>query len=173
MTACTGTNSMQAQSSRELQQSSAKQLAELQWELQHSWQQFEQADKAQQAAMQGAQERIAKLEKDCQQTSTHAARVEAEAARAEAEGAKLAQQLTDVKVSAYCLTSKHMRPEWKRVCCSLIILSLRLAEPCLVWPRIVHAAAETTGAPPHKKSLSTVHELDSVCLTASAYNIQE
>ena len=100
---------MQAQSSQELQQSSAKQLAELQWELQHSWQQSEQADKAQKAAMQGAQERIAKLERECQQTSTHAVRLEAEAARGEAEGVKLAQQLTDVKASAYCISSKHVR----------------------------------------------------------------
>lgn len=125
---------MQAQSSQELQQSSAKQLAELQWELQHAWQQSKQADKAQQAAVQGAQERIAKLERDCQQSSNHAARVEAEAARAEAEGVKLAQQLTDVKVSAYCVTRKHCV---KHVCCSAMMSNLCLADPCSVWPSFV------------------------------------
>ena len=102
---------MQAQSAQELQQSSAKQLAELQWELQYAWQQSEQADKAQKAAMQSAQDKIGKLERDCQQTGNHAARVEEKAARVEAEGVKLAQQLTDVKVGAWCLTNKLVRPE--------------------------------------------------------------
>ena len=94
---------MQAQSAQELQQSSAKQLAELQWELQYVWQQSEQADKAHKAAMQGALDKIAQLERDCQQTSNHAVRVEEKAAKAETEGVKLAQQLTDVKVGAQVL----------------------------------------------------------------------
>ena len=100
---------MQAQSAQELQQSSAKQLAELQWELQYAWQQSEQANEAQKAAMQGAQDKIAELERDCQQTGDHAARLEEKAARAETEGLKLAQQLTDVKVGAQSLKNISLR----------------------------------------------------------------
>lgn len=90
---------MQAQDAQALQQSSAKQLAELQWELQHAWQQSDRADKAQQAALQAAQDRLAMLEADCRRSSDHAARVEEKAARAEAEGMRLSQELTDAKVS--------------------------------------------------------------------------
>ena len=96
----------QAQDAQALQQSSAKQLAELQWELQHAWQQSDQADRAQKAALQAAQDRIAMLESDCRRSSEHAARVEEKAAKAEAEGMKLSQELNDVKVST--CTAKTM-----------------------------------------------------------------
>lgn len=89
---------MQAQDAQALQQSSANQLAELQWELQHAWQQSDQADKAQKAALQAAQDRIAMLEADCRRSSNNAARVEEKAARAEADGVRFSQELTDVKV---------------------------------------------------------------------------
>ncbi|KAL3146280.1 hypothetical protein ABBQ32_002981 [Trebouxia sp. C0010 RCD-2024] len=88
-----------AQDAQALQQSSAKQLAELQWELQHAWQQSDRADKAQQAALQAAQDRLAMLEADCRRSSDHAARVEEKAARAEAEGMRLSQELTDAKAA--------------------------------------------------------------------------
>ena len=53
--------------------------------------------------MQGAQDKIAQLERDCLQTNDHAARAEENAAKAETEGVNLAQQLNDVKVGAQSL----------------------------------------------------------------------
>ena len=109
---------MQAQAAQELQQSSAKQLAELQWELQHAWQQSEQADKAQKAALEAAQDRIAKLEMDCHRSADLAARVEEKATRAETEGMKLMHQLTEIKVSALTTLRQPLGGCMQPCCCS-------------------------------------------------------
>ena len=95
--------SLQAQAAQEQQQTSAKQVAELQWELQHAWRQFEQAMEAQKAALQAAQDKNVQLEADRRQANEHAARVQEGAARAAAEAAKLAQELAQSKVSIHCL----------------------------------------------------------------------
>lgn len=99
---------LQAQAAQEQQQTSAKQLAELQWELQHAWQQSKQAAEAQKAALQVAQDKIVKLEADGRQNSQQASRVQESAARAKAEAGKLAQELVESKVSKfYCLQTSN------------------------------------------------------------------
>ena len=85
---CQRVLSLQAQTAEQQQQRSAKKVTELQWELQHAWQEFQQADKNQKASLDTARERVAKLESDRQQASEDAARLEQRAAKAEVGSAQ-------------------------------------------------------------------------------------
>lgn len=89
---------MQAQIIQEQHQVSKNQVAELQWELRLAWEQSQQADQAQKAALQAAQDRETKLETDSRRCHEDAARVQQSADKAQGDASRLSQELAECKV---------------------------------------------------------------------------
>ena len=89
---------MQAQLVQQQHQASKTQVAELQWELRHAWEQCQQADQAQKAALQAAQERVTKLESDSRRCHEDTARVQQSADKALGDTSRLSQELAECKV---------------------------------------------------------------------------
>ena len=89
---------MQAQLVQEQHQASKNQVAELQWELRHAWEQSQQGDLAQKAALQAAQDRVTKLESDSRRCHEDAARVQQSADKALGNANGLSQELAECKV---------------------------------------------------------------------------
>jgi isoaspartyl peptidase/L-asparaginase-like protein (Ntn-hydrolase superfamily) len=89
---------MQAQLVQEQHRSSKNQVAELQWELRHAWEQSQQADQAQKAALQAAQDRVTKLESDSRRCHEGTARVQQSADKALGDSSRLSRELAECKV---------------------------------------------------------------------------
>ncbi len=95
------TDYLQAQAMQEQHQATAHQVAELQWELRHARDQSQQTSQAQKAALEGAQERVAKLKADYHQANEAAARVKESAHKAQGDAAQLTQDLAETKVCSH------------------------------------------------------------------------
>lgn len=89
---------MQAQAAQQQHQATQHQMSELQWEVQHAWEQHQQADRAHKAALQAAQDRFSKLESDNRQSVEAAGKAKEKGGRAQADAARLAQDLAATSV---------------------------------------------------------------------------
>ncbi|DBA92094.1 TPA: hypothetical protein ACH3X1_015822 [Trebouxia sp. C0004] len=101
----------QAQLAQEQHQLSKNQVAELQWELRHAWEQSQQADQAQKTALQAAQDRATKLETDCRQCHEVAARAQQSADKAQGDASRLSQELAECKAALQACRQSQARAE--------------------------------------------------------------
>ena len=106
---------MQAQAAQQQHQATQHQMSELQWEVQHAWEQHQQADRVHKAALQAAQDRLSKLESDNRQSVEAAGEAKEVGGRAQADAARLAQDLAATSVC--CRAAQLQKRAYSLVSC--------------------------------------------------------